>query len=41
MAWPIEDSYEQSLLSDPDWALTGEDMLDFAELGRYLTSRKK
>lgn len=38
MGWP--DS-EQTLFGDPDWALTGEDMLDFAELGRYISSRKQ
>lgn len=38
MGWP--DS-EQTLFGDPDWALTGEDMLDFAELSRYISSRKQ
>ncbi|KAH6981286.1 hypothetical protein BKA56DRAFT_586995 [Ilyonectria sp. MPI-CAGE-AT-0026] len=35
---PIEDYYNhyQSLLNDPDWALTGQDVGDFAELRKHV-----
>lgn len=35
---PLGDSFDQyqSLLNDPDWSLTGQDVGDFAELRRYI-----
>lgn len=35
---PLDDSFDQhqSLLNDPDWTLTGQDVADFAELRRHL-----
>ncbi|KAM5357968.1 hypothetical protein ACJZ2D_015736 [Fusarium nematophilum] len=35
---PLEDSFDQyqSLLNDPDWVLTGQDVGDFAELRRHV-----
>lgn len=35
---PLDDSFDQyqSVLNDPDWTLTGQDVADFAELRRHL-----
>lgn len=35
---PLDDSFDQyqSVLNDPDWTLTGQDVADFTELRRHL-----
>lgn len=35
---PLEDSFDQyqSLINDPSWSLTGQDVADFAELRRHV-----